>query len=39
MLISLKKVEHYKKVENYKLKKHNFFESLDKTGKNNHKIW
>ena len=35
MLICLKKVEHYKKVENYKLKNINFFESIYK----NYKIW
>ena len=29
----------YKNVENYTLKNINAFESLDKTGKNNHKIW
>ena len=35
MPIYLKKVEHYKKVENYKLKNITFFESIYKS----YKIW
>ena len=40
IVTQLKKVEHYKKSKNYKLKKYiNTFESIYKNGNNNYKIF